>query len=253
MPVVIYHETMVETTRPGEATGDTASPGSAPYRPAVWLDAGVLDYATAYQRQLRLHALRLAGDIPDTALVLEHAACITYGRGADRTNILADEERLRAAGVTVYPTDRGGDVTYHGPGQLILYAIVGLEGYGKDVHAHVRRMEQVIIDTLASFDVKATRKKEYPGVWTERGKIGAIGLRVNRWVTLHGVSLNVSPDMTHFSLIVPCGIREHGVVSLGELLGYAVPVGAVKVILRESFERVFDVRLVDAANGQLGM
>lgn len=243
---------MKEDPQRADGAGHPAGEAALPRR-AAWLDAGVCDYTRAYDLQLRLHARRLAGDIPDTAIVLEHTACITYGRGADRTHILAGEEQLETAGVTVCPTDRGGDVTYHGPGQLVLYAIVDLHGYGKDVHAHSRRMEQVLIDTLASFGVEAVRKKEYPGVWTDRGKIGAIGIRVSRWVTLHGVSLNVSPDMSHFSLIVPCGITEHGVVSLTDLLGHPVGMALVKAKVRESFERLFEVRLFDAVAGEFGV
>lgn len=247
---MIYHGGMSEL--PASPADRCATPG--PARRAAWLDLGVCEYERAYDLQLRLHARRLAGAIPDVAIVLEHAPCITYGRAAHAAeNILAGEERLRAAGVAVRATDRGGDVTYHGPGQLILYAIVDLAGYGKDVHAHSRRLEQVLIDTLASFGVEATRKKEYPGVWTDRGKIGAIGLRVSRWVTLHGVSLNVSPDMSHFSLIVPCGIKEHGVTSLADLLGHSVGVAEVKPRVRESFERMFEVRSDDVSAEELSL
>ena len=233
---------------------ESASEGAAAQtaaREAGWLDLGTEAYGPAYDLQLRLHALRVAGAIPDVVVALEHQACITFGRAADRANIVAGEEQLRAAGVTVHPTARGGDVTYHGPGQLILYPIVDLNGYGKDVHAHARRLEQVLIDTLATFGVQAARKKEYPGVWTEAGKIGAIGIRVSRWVTLHGVSLNVSPDMSHFSLIVPCGIKEHGVVSLSQMLGRPVDVATVKQRARTSFEEVFRVRLLDTTRSDL--
>ena len=222
-------------------------------RRVAWLDLGVEEYGHAYDLQLRLHALRLAGQIPDVVVALEHKPCITFGRAAETGNIVATEEQLQAAGVAVYPTDRGGDVTYHGPGQLVLYPIIDLTAYGKDVHAHARRLEQVLIDTLQSFGVQATRKKEYPGVWTDRGKIGAIGIRVSRWVTLHGVSLNVMPDMSHFSLIVPCGIREHGVVSLSDLLGSPVEMVTVKARARAAFEQVFQVRLAETSPEGLGV
>ncbi len=212
-------------------------------RVADWLDLGVEEYARAYELQTRLHDLREAGGVPDTVLVVEHTPCITVGRAGRRESILAGEEELRRAGVDVHRSDRGGDVTYHGPGQLVLYPIMDLREYGKDVHAHARRLEQVLIDTLASFGVEATRQKEYPGVWTAQGKIGAIGLRVSRWVTLHGVSLNVSPDMSHFTLIVPCGIRDQGVTSLTQVLGRPVDTEEVKARLWLAFEGVFAVRL----------
>jgi lipoyl(octanoyl) transferase len=247
---VRYHGGM--SANPASLADDRPTP--APTRRAAWLDLGVCEYERAHELQLRLHARRLAGSIADVAIVLEHTPCITYGRAAHAAeNILAGEERLSSAGVAVCATDRGGDVTYHGPGQLILYAIVDLAAYGKDVHAHSRRLEQVLIDALASFGVEATRKKEYPGVWTGRGKIGAIGLRVSRWVTLHGISFNVSPDMSHFSLIVPCGIRDHRVTSLAELLGHSIGVAEVKPRVRESFERVFEVSLDDVSAEELGL
>jgi lipoyl(octanoyl) transferase len=222
-------------------------------RPAAWLDLGIEEYARAYAIQTRLHALRLAGAVPDTAVVLEHTPCITFGRGAHRENILATPGELGAAGVTAHATDRGGDVTYHGPGQVVLYAFVDLTVCGKDVHAHARGLEQVLIEVLTSYGVEAGRKKEYPGVWTDEGKIGAIGIKVKRWVTLHGVSLNVSPDMGHFELIVPCGIGGCGVTSLARLLGRSVEVAEVKLGLRGAFERVFGVKLVDATKADLGL
>jgi lipoate-protein ligase B len=222
-------------------------------RQAAWLDLGAEGYARTYELQLRLHALRLAGEIPDTVVAVEHHPCITFGRAAHQEHILAGKEELEHAGVEVCTTDRGGDVTYHGPGQVVLYPIFDLAGYCKDVHAYARRLEQVLIDVLASYGVDAGRKTEYPGVWTSEGKIGAIGIKVKRWVTLHGVSFNVCPDMRHFGLIVPCGITDHSVASLTGLLGRQVGVGDVKQRLRSCFERVFGVGLVDATVGELGL
>ncbi len=222
-------------------------------RPAAWLDLGTEEYDRAFAIQTRLHALRLAGEIPDTAVVLEHTPCITFGRAAHREHILATSRELEHLGVTVHPTDRGGDVTYHGPGQVVLYAFVDLTRYGKDVHAHARRLEQVVIDVLASYGVEPGRRAEYPGVWTEQGKIGAMGIKVKRWVTLHGISLNVSPDMSHFALIVPCGLSDQEVTSLTRLLGRPVEVAEVKARLRSAFERVFGVRLADVERASLGL
>ncbi len=218
---------------------------TASARRVAWLDLGAEEYERAYEIQLRLHALRQAKDIPDTAVLVEHPACITIGRGSRQDHILVSREELLAAGIAVHNTDRGGDVTYHGPGQLVLYPIVDLDGYGRDVHAHARRLEQVLIEAAAQFGVQATRRKEYPGVWTAKGKIGAIGLSVKRWVTLHGVSFNVCPDMSHFSLIVPCGLEYERVTSLAEVLGREVETDAAKKALRESFERVFAVGVTD--------
>lgn len=218
---------------------------AAPSHQAAWLDLGVEEYACAYEVQLGLHALRLSGEIPDTAVAVEHPACITVGRGSRPEHILAGREELRAAGIAIHATDRGGGVSYHGPGQLVLYPIIDLHGYGRDVHAYARRLEQVLIDTAAVFGVAATRRRGYPGVWTTQGKIGAMGLRVKRWVAFHGVSFNVSPEMSHFSYIVPCGIRDEGVTSLAEMLGCRVDTGEAKIAMRKAFARAFDVCLTD--------
>ena len=215
-------------------------------REAVWLDLGVEEYASAYDVQLRLHARRLAGEICDTIVIVEHAPCITMGRASRPEHVLAGPDELTALGIALHHTDRGGGVTYHGPGQLVLYPIVDLRGYDQDVHAHARRLEQVLIETSAAFGVAAGRNPEHPGVWTTAGKIGAVGLRVKRWVTLHGVSLNVSPDMSHFSCIVPCGIADQGVASLAQILGREVDSREVKSAMREAVARVFGVRLTEA-------
>jgi lipoate-protein ligase B len=254
---VVYHESMGSSSNQPDqrnsarATRPPDGRASAKPREAVWVDLGVDEYAHAYGLQVRLHDLREAGHIPDTVLLVEHPPSVTIGRASRRESIVASDAELRRAGVAVYQTDRGGDVTYHGPGQLILYPIMNLHAYGKDVHAHARRLEQVLIDTLASFGVDAGRRTEYPGVWTAEGKIGAIGLRVSRWVTLHGIALNVAPDMAHFSLIVPCGIRDAGVTSLSQVLGRTVETAAVKTRLRAAFEEVFSVRLIEAARADV--
>lgn len=207
------------------------------------MDLGLRDYCSTFQLQRDLHGRRQSGEILDTLILVEHPACLTLGRSAHLENIRADATGLRRRGIAVYETDRGGDVTYHGPGQLVLYAIIDLEGYGRDVHEHVRRLEQVVIEVIASYGVYGTRVEEYPGVWTSGGKIAAIGVAARRWVTLHGVALNVSPDMTHFSCIVPCGISDRPVVSLAELLGESVDMAEVKARAMASFERVFQVSL----------
>jgi len=170
------------------------------------------------------------------------------GRASRPEHVLAGPDELAALGIAFHYTDRGGGVTYHGPGQLVLYPIVDLRGYDQDVHAHARRLEQVLIETSAAFGVAAGRKPEHPGVWTAAGKIGAVGLRVKRWVTLHGVSLNVSPDMSHFSCIVPCGIADQGVASLAQILGREVDGREVKSAMREAVARVFGIRLIEAGS-----
>ena len=222
-----------------------------PPHTAAWLDLGREEYARTYELQTRLHDRRKLDEVPDTVVVVEHLPCVTIGRAGRRESIVASDGELLEAGVAVHQSDRGGDVTYHGPGQVVLYPIVDLKAYGRDVHAHARRLEQVLIDAIGSYGIEATRRKEYPGVWTAQGKVAAIGLRVSRWVTLHGVALNVSPDMSHFSLIVPCGIQGENVTSLAQLLGRPVETAEVKARLRGAFERVFAVRLHDVSKEDL--
>ena len=145
----------------------------------------------------------------------------------------------------VYETDRGGDITYHGPGQLVCYPIIDLDDYGRDVHLYARRMEEVLIRTLKFFGIVAGRKTGYPGVWAGQSKIAAEGISVRHWITMHGTSLNVCPNMLHFSLIVPCGITEYGVTSMEEVLGEKVDIAEVRKQMRHQFSQVFEIQLED--------
>ncbi len=221
--------------------------GKAPAasRRTISLDLGFEEYAAAYALQSRLNLLRQTGEIPNAVLFVEHPPCITLGRTSHPENILATSDELKAHGIAVHRTDRGGDVTYHGPGQLVLYAVVHLDDYARDVHAHARRLEQVLIDTLDTFGVPAGRVKGYPGVWTAQGKIGTLGLSVKRWVTMHGVALNVCPDMSAFELIVPCGLEDRRVTSLAQIVGREVEIDEIKSRVQDSFERVFGVSLIE--------
>jgi lipoyl(octanoyl) transferase len=170
--------------------------------------------------QKQLVARRRAGEIGDTLLLLEHPHVITLGTAARRDNILigADEERL--LGIDVFETGRGGDVTYHGPGQLVGYPILDLKPDRCDLHRYVRDLEQLLIDTLATFGIAAGRKPGLTGVWVEDAKIAAIGVRVSSgWITSHGFALNVTTDLSYFGSIVPCGIRDYGVTSMQRVLG----------------------------------
>jgi len=215
------------------------------------LELDIEDYSTALRLQQSLNAARRKGSIPDTVIFLEHQPCFTVGRKGGFEHILAGEELLRQQGIAVYETDRGGDVTYHGPGQLVCYPIIDLSGYGCDVHAYARRLENVIILTLKHFGITAGRKEGYPGVWVGSTKIAAEGITVQHWVTMHGVSLNVCPQMYHFSLIIPCGITDFGVTSMEQILNHPVDVADVRRVMRRQFSEVFDLRLEDAALEEL--
>ncbi|MHB8867880.1 MAG: lipoyl(octanoyl) transferase LipB [Thermoleophilia bacterium] len=220
-------------------------------REALWLDIGTIGFEAASRLQLALSARRREGEIPDVALVMEHDPCVTLGRGAKAEHVLAGAEELSAAGIEVYHADRGGDVTYHGWGQLVCWPIVDLRAYDRDVHAHARRLEEIMIRTAASFGVSAYRDSAYPGVWCSGGKLGAVGFSVRRWVTTHGAGLNVNPHMPHYDLIVACGIHDRSVTSLERELGRAVGMDRARSELRSAFAAVFEVGLRDAGRDEV--
>jgi len=195
---------------------------------------GVVPYDEAVELQRQLVEDRRAGRIGDTLLLLEHPPVITLGvktRGAS-THIVASSEQLAAEGVTVHETGRGGDVTYHGPGQLVGYPIFDLRPDRCDVHQYVRDLETVLIHAVAEFGVTAGRVKGLTGVWVgpegREEKLAAIGVRISRWITSHGFALNVGTDLRHFGLIVPCGITDRGVTSLERLLGRTISMREVE-------------------------
>jgi lipoyl(octanoyl) transferase len=208
---------------------------------------GRIRYAEGLDVQARLVAERQAGQIPDTLLLLEHEPVFTLGRNARRENVLFPEDELRRRGFDVFETGRGGDVTYHGPGQIVGYPIVALPPERRDVHRYVRDLEEVMIRTCASYGVAATRVAGLTGAWVGAEKIGAIGVRIARWVTSHGFALNVATDLAPFGLIVPCGIQGKGVTSLERLRGRAPALGDVMDRLAEHFGRIFGGQPGDAA------
>ena len=199
---------------------------------------GVVSYDEALELQNELHAKRVAGDVDDTLLLLEHPHVYTIGRRGSRSEVLLDPEGLRDRGVQVVEADRGGQVTYHGPGQLVGYPIVDL-GPGADLVRYVRRLEDVMIGTAARFGVVADRNVCNSGVWVGDAKLGAIGVRVSRNVTKHGFALNVSPDLSYFDGIVACGLSDKGVTSMASELGRKPPIGEAAVIVAHEFARVF--------------
>ena len=179
---------------------------------------GIVDYGEAYQLQMRLCQQRLAGEIPDVLLLLEHPPTITIGKSGKTTNILVGRDDLDRQGVSLFFTDRGGDVTYHGPGQLVAYPIIDLRQRDRDVHAYVHDLEEVVLGTLARFDILGNRNS-HPGVWVGEKQIAAIGIAIKRWITMHGIALNVRPQQDRFSLINPCGLAGVPVTSIRELKG----------------------------------
>jgi lipoyl(octanoyl) transferase len=207
---------------------------------------GRLPYGEGLDFQARLVAERQAGHRPDTLLLLEHEPVFTLGRNARPENVLLSAEVLRGRGFSVFESGRGGDVTYHGPGQVVGYPILALGPDRRDVHRYVRDLEEVMIRTCADYGVAAGRVAGLTGTWVGDAKIGAIGVRIARWVTSHGFALNVSTDLSPFDLIVPCGIRGRGVTSLERLLGRVVGLDDVMTRLAGHFGAVFDRRLEPA-------
>lgn len=211
---------------------------------AWWLGRVEYDDGLTVQRLVQEARRQELG--PDTLLLLEHPPVLTLGRGAELTHIIAPKAKLAAEGVEVFETDRGGDVTYHGPGQLVGYPILFLPPGKQDVRRYVRGIEEVIIRTLADFGLTAVRIEKWPGVWIEQSRAGgprkicALGVHLSRWYTKHGFALNVSPDLRHFQLIVPCGIKEAGVTSMEAELGAPVDAALVRERIQRHFGAVFE-------------
>jgi lipoyl(octanoyl) transferase len=203
---------------------------------------GVVPYQDALELQKRLVEQRKAGEIPDQLLLLQHPPVITLGvkTKSDRANVLATSETLGALGIELFETGRGGDVTYHGPGQLVGYPIISLKPDRCDVHRYVRDLEEVLIRTAAALGVVADRSPGLTGIWVGSEKLAAIGVRIARWVTSHGFAFNVTTDLSHFGLIVPCGISDKGVTSLERLLARRVPMAEVEAAVVAAFLATFE-------------
>ena len=210
---------------------------------------GVVPYDEALAMQRQLVEERRAGRVPDLLLLLQHPAVITLGVKGDggRANIVATDARLAELGVAVHETGRGGDVTYHGPGQIVGYPILDLKPDRCDVHRYVRDLEEVMIRVCADYGVTATRIKGLTGTWVGNEKIGAIGVRLSRWITSHGFAFNVSTDLEHFKLIVPCGISDRGVTSLERVTARRLSFAEVEESVVRQFQDMFECQVIDAS------
>jgi len=199
------------------------------------IDLGTREFGEVWALQRELVAARQKDEIPDTLLFVEHPHVITAGRSAHRENLLVTDE------LPIFEIERGGDVTYHGPGQLVGYPIFLLRENERDLHVYLRNLEEAIIRALAHFDLRGERKPEWTGVWTAGGarKLASIGVAVKRWVTLHGFALNVSTDLSRFSAINPCGLDAAVMGSMAGELAHPVAIEAVKSALRDTFVEVF--------------
>jgi len=216
-------------------------------RPLALRELGVVPYAEGLELQAELVTRRRVGDIPDTLLLLEHPHVLTLGSSSDPAHVLVDENERARLGIELFESGRGGDVTYHGPGQLVVYPILDLKPDRKDLHRYLRDLETVLIAVAASFDVQAERNDGLTGVWTKTGKLAAIGVRVSSgWITSHGVALNVSTDLEYFATIVPCGISDRDVTSLEREISRPVSIPEASKSLVECFVDVFSFDIVVA-------
>ena len=207
----------------------------------------LVTYENGMHLQQKLVTLRQSDVIPDQLLLLEHPPVITLGRGGDPSNLLAPPDILRKQGVRFYETTRGGDITYHGPGQIVGYPILHLGEGKRDVRKYVTKLEEVLIRTVAEYGITAKRQEDKRGIWVGNAKIAAIGVRIARWVTSHGFALNVNTNLEHFRLITPCGIQGSGVTSISREVGRTVSVDEVREKLVKNFAEVFERDIVPKA------
>ena len=205
---------------------------------------GLVSYADGLRLQRELVAQRKAGAVPDTLLLLEHPHVYTLGRNAKKENLLISAAQLVARGAQVFEIDRGGDVTYHGPGQLVGYPVVDLAQHRRDIAWYMRCLEEVFIAVAGEYGIEAGRLAGAPGVWVGNDKLVALGVHISRWVTSHGFAFNVNTDLRYFDGIVPCGLRDKGVTSLQKLLGRRVEMEEVAEKVVQHFGRVFALEIV---------
>lgn len=218
------------------------------------LNLGLVPYDEGLDLQHRIVEARKSDQLDDVLLLLEHPPVITLGRQADETNIIAAPEFLDQLGIQVRRVERGGDVTYHGPGQLMGYPILNLRNHRKDVGWYIRSLQKVLVSALADFGIDAeARTGSDTGVWVGNDKIVAIGARIEEWVSFHGFALYVDPIMPHFDLIVPCGLREKGITGMRQVLAEPVDMEAVRRAVAKQFAAVFDVELQDITLAELGL
>ncbi len=206
---------------------------------------GRIRYETAWELQRKLHTQRVSGEIPDTLLLLEHEPVFTLGKSGQKANILVPESLLGKKGIDVFRVERGGDITYHGPGQLVGYPVFLLKERLAGVRRFVEKIEQAVIGVLGDFGIKAAMRPKNIGVWVGDRKIASVGIAVRQWVAFHGFALNVDTDLEYFKMIVPCGLKGVSMTSMRQELGRDVPMPEVKAGIRSSFAMVFAMTFTD--------
>ena len=208
-------------------------------RTLIYSNLGMVDYKEAWDLQRTIFNQVVDGETQDTLILLEHPHTYTLGKVADKKNLVSGKDYLEKNKISVFEIDRGGDITYHGPGQIVGYPIIKLEDWQKDTHKYLRALEEVIIMTCKNYGLDAGRNPKYTGVWISNKKIAAIGVKISRWVTMHGFAFNLNTDLSLFKGIIPCGISDKEVTSLKKELGREINISDVKVLLLENFKSVF--------------
>jgi lipoyl(octanoyl) transferase len=208
-------------------------------------------YAVAWDIQKTIFAARCRGAIGDVLILTEHDPVYTLGKGANENHVLADAAELASRSIDLHRIDRGGDVTFHGPGQIVGYPIIDLNNFYPDVHRYLRDLEEVLIRTLGEYQITAGRSDGYTGVWAAGDKVAAIGVKMQRWITMHGFALNVSTDLAYFDRIIPCGIFHKGVTSMEVLTGTVIPIDDVIPVVIKNFESVFGVSASEVSIDEL--
>jgi lipoyl(octanoyl) transferase len=205
----------------------------------LYCSPGLVDYKEAWDLQKMVFELRYQGKIPDLLFLLEHPHTYTLGKTADKNHLVGSQNYLNENKISVYDIDRGGDITYHGPGQIVGYPIINLNDWHKDTHKYLRALEEVIIKTLAFYGIRAERNEKYTGVWIGEKKIAAIGIKVSRWITMHGFAFNINTDLALFNGIIPCGIGDKDVTSLQSESGESKDMNEVQEKVLENFINEF--------------
>ena len=202
-------------------------------------DLGFIDYKEAWDLQKSIFNKRLSGEIPDTFFMLEHPHTYTLGKVAEKENLISNDDQLKELGISVYEIDRGGDITYHGPGQIVGYPIINLKDWKEDTHEYLRGLEEIMIQSCSHYGISSERNSKYTGVWIGNRKIAAIGIKVSRWITMHGFAFNVNTDLNYFGGIIPCGIKDKDVSSLQKELNRQLDIQEVKEVLLQNFKKYF--------------
>lgn len=207
------------------------------------IDLGRTLYKDVWDLQRDVNLYKQKNTCTDLIITTEHEHVYTLGRSGDKNHLLLDDEELADKNISYFEIDRGGDLTYHGPGQLVVYPVIDLSNYEKDSHKYLRNLEEVIILTLKEYGIDSKQDEEYTGVWVGDSKICAIGIKISRWITMHGLAFNVNNDLSHFGKIIPCGIFHKGVTNMKSVLGSDVDLKEVSSRILRNFEKIFDIKI----------